>query len=490
MMLHGGRIQGVASGSNIAIIRAFSTPKAVGTMTILLHDTKLGKKVPFEPLKEGEVTMYLCGPTVYNYAHIGNARPAVVFDLLARLLRKKYKLTFARNLTDVDDKINAAAIESGKTIDEITARFIKAYNDDMGALGVSPPDIEPRATQHIDEMIAMIETLIEKGHAYEAEGHVLFDVASHAEYGSLSKRDLREMIAGSRVEVAPYKKAAHDFVLWKPSTPEMPGWDSPWGRGRPGWHIECSAMAKKHLGETIDIHAGGRDLVFPHHENELAQSRCAHDGADFARYWLHNGFLSMDSEKMSKSIGNVLLVHDMLKTIPGEVIRLALLSAHYKQPLDWSDETIHSATRMLDRLYGAVRGIDISAEQRAAAEPPAALVAAIEDDLNSPKALAEFFALAKELNKSTDDATRQQLAAAMYASGEIMGLLQSNPDDWFAGEVEGEISVAEIEALIGKRKEARAAKDFAAADGFRDQLVEAGIQIEDSAGATIWKRGG
>jgi cysteinyl-tRNA synthetase len=353
-------------------------------MTIQLHDTKSGRKIPFVPQHEGEVTMYLCGPTVYNYAHIGNARPAVVFDLLARLLRRRYKLTFARNLTDVDDKINAAAMESGKSIDEITARFIKAYNDDMGALGVQPPDVEPRATQHIAEMIAMIETLIRKGHAYEAQGHVLFDVGSHADYGALSKRDLREMIAGARVEVAPYKKAAHDFVLWKPSTPELPGWDSPWGRGRPGWHIECSAMAKKHLGETIDIHAGGRDLIFPHHENELAQSSCAHDGAEFARYWLHNGFLSMDSEKMSKSLGNVLLVHDMLKTIPGEVIRLALLSAHYKQPLDWSDETILSARRMLDRLYGAVRGIDICAAVRAAAEPPAALVAALEDDLNSP----------------------------------------------------------------------------------------------------------
>ena len=459
-------------------------------MTIHLHDTKQGKKVPFEPLKEGEVTMYLCGPTVYNYAHIGNARPAVVFDLLARLLRRNYKLTFARNLTDVDDKINAASIETGKPIEEVTARFIKAYNDDMGALGVQPPDIEPRATQHIPEMIAMIEALIEKGHAYEADGHVLFDVSSDANYGCLSKRDLREMIAGSRVEVAPYKKAAHDFVLWKPSTPELPGWDSPWGRGRPGWHIECSAMARKHLGETIDIHAGGRDLIFPHHENELAQSSGAHDGADFARYWVHNGFLSMDSEKMSKSLGNVLLVHDMVKTIPGEVIRLALLGAHYKQPLDWSDETLHSAKRMLDRLYGAIRGVDIDADMRAAAEPPAALVAALEDDLNSPKALAEFFALARTLNKSTDDNQRQQLAASMVAAGELMGLLQSDPETWFAGDAEGELSAEEIEALIAKRNASRAARDFAAADGYRDQLSTAGIQIEDGTDGTTWRRGG
>jgi cysteinyl-tRNA synthetase len=442
------------------------------------------------PLKKGAVTMYLCGPTVYNYAHIGNARPAVVFDLLARLLRRHYKLTFARNLTDVDDKINAAAVATGKSIDEITARFIKAYNDDMAALGVQPPDIEPRATQHISEMITMIETLIAKGHAYEAEGHVLFDVGSHAEYGMLSKRDLREMIAGSRVEVAPYKKAAHDFVLWKPSTPELPGWDSPWGRGRPGWHIECSAMAKKHLGTTIDIHAGGRDLIFPHHENELAQSRCAHDGAEFARYWLHNGFLSMDSEKMSKSLGNVLLVHDMLKTIPGEAIRLALLSAHYKQPLDWTDETIPAARRMLDRLYGAVRGIEVDAAQRAAARPPDALVDALEDDLNTPKALAEFFALAKQLNKAEEVSERQQLAAVMYAAGDLLGLLQSDPEEWFAGDVDGELSAADIEALIAKRNAARAAKDFAAADGFREQLASAGIRIEDGADGTTWKRGG
>ena len=459
-------------------------------MSIQLHDTKQGKKVPFTPLKEGEVTMYLCGPTVYNYAHIGNARPAVVFDLLARLLRRSYKLTFARNLTDVDDKINAAAIESGKPIEEITARFIKAYNDDMGALGVRLPDIEPRATHHIAEMIEMITTLIAKGNAYEAEGHVLFDVDSHAEYGSLSNRDLREMIAGARVEVAPYKKAAHDFVLWKPSTPEMPGWESPWGRGRPGWHIECSAMAKKHLGETIDIHAGGRDLIFPHHENELAQSRCAHDGAEFARYWVHNGFLSMDSEKMSKSLGNVLLVHDMVKTIPGEVIRLALLSAHYKQPLDWSDETLDSASRMLDRLYGAVRGIQIDAAERDAAEPPAALLAALEDDLNTPKALAEFFALAKALNKATNDAEKRQMAAAMYASGELMGLLVSDPEEWFARDIDGELSAEDIEALIEKRIAARAEKDFAAADGYRDQLAAAGIKIEDSSGGTTWRRGG
>ena len=457
-------------------------------MTLQLHDTLQGKKVPFVPLKKGEVTMYLCGPTVYNYAHIGNARPAVVFDLLARLLRRSYKLIFARNITDVDDKINAASVETGKPIDEITAKFITAYNDDMSALGVLRPDIEPRATQHIAEMIVMIETLISKGCAYEAEGHVLFDVSSDSNYGALSKRDLREMIAGSRVEVAPYKKAPHDFVLWKPSTPELPGWDSPWGRGRPGWHIECSAMAEKHLGTTIDIHAGGRDLVFPHHENEMAQSRCAHDGAPFARYWLHNGFLSMDQTKMSKSLGNVLLVHDLIKTVPGEVIRLALLSAHYKQPLDWSGETLDAARRMLDRLYGAVQGIEVPAESRAAAEVPTELIDALEDDLNSPRAMAAFFALAKKLNKATDEDQRVGLAAQMYACGDLMGFLGGDPDAWFAGHVEGDLAPEEIEALIERRNAAKANRDFEAADAIRDRLYEAGISIQDGRDGTTWRR--
>jgi cysteinyl-tRNA synthetase len=432
------------------------------------------------------VTMYLCGPTVYNYAHIGNARPAVVFDLLARLLRRRYSLVFARNFTDVDDKINAASLETGKPIHEITEKYKRIYNEDMAALGVLPPDIEPCATDHIGEMIAMIQTLIDKGHAYEADGHVLFDVETDPEYGSLSKRDLREMIAGARVEVAPYKKAAQDFVLWKPSTPELPGWDSPWGRGRPGWHIECSAMAEKHLGDTIDIHAGGQDLVFPHHENEMAQSTSAHDGAAFARYWVHNGFLSIDKEKMSKSLGNVLLVHELVKAIPGEVMRLALLSAHYRQPLDWSDETVDSARKMLDRLYGAVRGIEVSDAARAAAEPPAALVEALEDDLNTPRAMAEFFALAKRLNKATDAAERESLAAAMYASGELIGLLTSDPEEWFAGA--GDDDAGGIQALIDERAAAKRNKDFARADEIRDQLAADGIRIEDGPDGTTWRR--
>jgi cysteinyl-tRNA synthetase len=457
-------------------------------MTIHLYDTRHGKKVPFEPLREGEATMYLCGPTVYNYAHIGNARPAVVFDLLARVLRRHYKLTFARNITDIDDKIIAASAETGVPIREITDKFTHAYNEDMGALGVLPPDIQPFATEHVDEMIAMIQSLVDAGHAYVADGHVLFDVSSYEDYGRLSKRNLREMIAGSRVEVAPYKKAAHDFVLWKPSTDEMPGWDSPWGVGRPGWHIECSAMAEKHLGRTIDIHAGGQDLIFPHHENELAQSRCAHGGEDFARYWIHNGFLSMDQEKMSKSLGNVVLVHELIGSIPGEVIRLALLSAHYRQPLDWSEKTIESARRMLDRLYGAVRGIDVDAAARKAAAPPEALIAALEDDLNTPKAMAELFGLARALNKTTDVSDQQKLAAEIYAAGDLMGLLQTDPDVWFAGAGDEGLAAIEIEDLLQQRRDARAAKDFKAADEIRDRLTAAGIQIEDGPDGTTWRR--
>lgn len=457
-------------------------------MTIYLHDTFNNKKILFEPLATDHVTMYLCGPTVYNYAHIGNARPAVVFDLLARLLRRSYKLTFVRNITDVDDKINAIAKESGEPIEKITERFIKAYNKDMAVLGVLPPDVEPRATQHINDMIEMINNLIKKGFAYEVENHVLFDVSANSTYGQLSKRNLREMIAGSRVEVAPYKKSAHDFVLWKPSTSDLPGWNSPWGRGRPGWHIECSAMASKYLGRTIDIHAGGQDLVFPHHENELAQSTCAHGNSTFARYWLHNGFLSINHEKMSKSLGNILLVHELIKNIPGEVIRLALLSAHYRQPLEWSDQAIESARRMLNRLYGSIRGIQISEDDRAAAQPPAAVMTALEDDLNTPKAMAEIFNLARALNKTQDETKRSQLAAEILVAGDLVGLLKNDPEEWFVTSDERALPVSKIESLIAKRNKARAKKDFTTADAIRDELIANGVSIEDGSSGTQWRR--
>ncbi|MDX1482692.1 MAG: cysteine--tRNA ligase, partial [Woeseiaceae bacterium] len=325
--------------------------------------------------------------------------------------------------------------------------------------------------------------------AYEAEGHVLFDVDSFPDYGRLSRRDLREMIAGARVEVAPYKRSPQDFVLWKPSTPDLPGWDSPWGRGRPGWHIECSAMSERHLGRSIDIHAGGQDLIFPHHENEIAQSVCAHDGDPFARYWVHNGFLSIDQTKMSKSLGNVLLVHDLVQDIPGEVIRLALLSAQYRQPLDWSDETVASARKMLDRLYGALRGIDLRPEAVGRATLPKGLVEALEDDLNTPKALAVLFDVAKELNKAESSSVRQELAATLKAAAGLMGLLSSDPETWFAGsEAGGGPTAEEIEALLERRRAARAERNFAEADRIRDELAAAGIAIEDGPAGTQWRR--
>ncbi|MFM1593624.1 MAG: cysteine--tRNA ligase [Woeseiaceae bacterium] len=456
------------------------------TMKLFLYDTLSGEKLEFKPLDSGKVTMYLCGPTVYNYAHIGNARPAVVFDLLGRLLRQNYELVFARNITDIDDKINAAAIESNKSISEITEVYIEAYNTDMAAIGVKSPDIEPRATEHIGEMIIMIEKLIDAGNAYQAEGHILFEVSTYSEYGSLSKRDLSEMMAGARVEVASYKKSAHDFILWKPSTPELPGWDSPWGRGRPGWHLECSAMIKKHLGTTIDIHAGGQDLVFPHHENEIAQSTCAHQGKTFSRYWLHNGFLSIDNTKMSKSLGNVSLVRDLLKDHSGEVIRLALLTAHYRQPLEWSSKTLVAAKKMLDRIYGALRDIRVSPQKIANTKVPTIILEALSNDLNTPMAMAEVFSLAKKLNKTLDNNEREDIAAQIYASGKILGLFEKDANEWFSQIAQCKYSEGEIENLITQRDEARLIKDFNKADQIRDQLLDEGISIEDTSAGVRW----
>jgi len=456
-------------------------------MTIQLHDTMRGEKVPFEPRDPERVTMYVCGPTVYNFAHIGNARPAVVFDVLARLLRRHYRLLYARNITDVDDKINQAAKDTGQPISAITERFADAYHEDMAAIGVLPPDVEPRATAHIPQMIAMIRSLIDGGYAYEAEGHVLFHVEAYEQYGALSRRNLREMIAGARVEVAPYKRAAADFVLWKPSGDDLPGWDSPWGRGRPGWHLECSAMSESHLGETIDIHGGGQDLMFPHHENEIAQSTCAHGGRQFARYWVHNGFLNVEHEKMSKSLGNVLLVRDLLERWPGEAVRVALLSAHYRQPLDWTEELITESRRKLDRLYGALRAAAPTAEEVAAAEPAADFLTALEDDLNTPRAMAALFDMARRVNKAEDEAERRRLAAVLAASGDLMGLLQEDPEAWFAAGADELPDAEAIETLLEQRQAARKARDFAEADRIRDELEARGIVIEDGPDGTRWR---
>ncbi len=443
-------------------------------MDLHLHNTLTRAKERFVPADPSRVTMYVCGPTVYNRAHIGNARPAVVFDVLARLLRHVYgegHVVYARNITDIEDKIIAAAASEGVPIETITSRFERHYLDDMGALGVIPPDIAPHATAHVPQMIAMIERLIAAGHAYEAEGHVLFDVPSWPEYGRLSKRPMDEMIAGARVEVAPYKKSPADFVLWKPSTGDQPGWDSPWGRGRPGWHIECSAMIEAHLGQTIDIHAGGIDLQFPHHENEGAQSACSHGGAALARYWLHNGFLSMDSTKMSKSLGNVVTVDQLLaQGHKGEVLRLALLSAHYRQPLDWTEALIEQSKATLDRWYDLLRNVPAGD-----AEAAPKVLAALADDLNTPRALAALSALhgAKD-------------AARLKASAALLGLLQDDPNAWFTAGTD--VDPAWIEAQIAARREARAAKNFAEADRIRQELTDAGIVLEDGPTGTTWKR--
>jgi cysteinyl-tRNA synthetase len=462
-------------------------------MTLRLHNSLTRRIEDFVPADPGRVTMYVCGPTVYNYVHIGNARPYVVFGLLAKVLRRLYPhVVYARNITDVDDKINAAAKAADVPIDRITDRFAAAFFEDMAALGVDAPDINPHATKHIAAIIRMCETLIENGHAYAAEGHVLFDVASYPKYGELSGRSVDEMIAGARVEVAPYKKNPADFVLWKPSTPDLPGWDSPWGRGRPGWHIECSAMAEAHLGETIDIHAGGNDLMFPHHENEIAQSTCAHGGRVFARYWLHNGMLTFGGKKMSKSLGNVMLLHELLQKHPPELLRYLLLKAHYRQPLDWSDSTIAQARATLDGWYGALRDLADVDVDASTIETPAAVDAALLDDLNTPQALAVVAELASATRHASD---RKAAKASLLGAGAMLGLLQQDPEAWFkqglaaAGDATTGVAIdaAAIDALVAERNAARKARNFAEADRIRDELAAKGIVIEDGAEGTRWK---
>ena len=434
---------------------------------IRLYDTMAREKRDFVPQDSERITMYVCGPTVYGRAHIGNARPAVVFDTLARLIRHEYgenSLVYARNVTDVDDKIIAAAEGEGVDPSVITERYERHYLEDMGALGVAAPTLAPHATQEIGPMIAMIERLIAGGHAYEAEGHVLFSVASDSDYGELSKRDRDQMIAGARVEVAPYKRDPADFVLWKPSAEGVIGWDSPWGRGRPGWHLECSAMIEHHLGETIDIHGGGLDLIFPHHENEIAQSRSVHGGAALARYWVHNGFVDMGAEKMSKSLGNIITPAELLaQGHRGETLRLALLSAHYRQPLPWTETLIAQAKATLDGLYR-------KASAAPAGEVDTGVIDALADDLNTPLALSRLSAL--------DD------AATLKASAGLLGLLISSSEEWFQGAGDA----GAIESRIAERTAAKKARDFATADRIRDELKANGIILEDGPGGTTWRR--
>ena len=397
--------------------------------SLTLYDTMARRKRAFEPIDPDRVTLYVCGPTVYSYAHIGNARPPVVFDVLRRALAFLYgdeAVVLAANITDIDDKIMAAARENGETIETVATKFAKIYREDLDALGVIPPTLEPKATDHIEPMLAMMQRLIDDGHAYAAEGHVLFSVNSFEDYGRLSKRSLDDMIAGARVEVAPYKKDPQDFVLWKPSKDDEPGWDSPWGRGRPGWHLECSAMCETHLGETIDIHGGGIDLVFPHHENEIAQSTCAHGGKAMANYWIHNGFLNMGSDKMSKSVGNVALIHELKQQWPGEVLRCALLTAHYRAPLTWNADLLAKTRRSLDRIYGVLRRL--GEVEAATVDVPQAFLDAILDDINTPKALSELFALAGAANKAETAQEKAKAKGELLAAGAMMGLGQGDPD--------------------------------------------------------------
>ncbi len=460
-------------------------------MALVLHNTLTRRKQAFEPLVPDRVGMYVCGPTVYDYPHIGNGRAAVVFDVLYRVLKRGYAhVTYVRNITDVEDKINEAAAANGESIRSLTTRTERAYLEDTEALGVLPPDASPRVTEHIAEIVAMIETLIAKGHAYAAEGHVLFAVASYADYGKLSRRSVEEMIAGARVEIAPYKRDPADFVLWKPSGPELPGWDSPWGRGRPGWHIECSAMVERHLGETIDIHGGGNDLLFPHHENEVAQSTCAHGGKLFARFWLHNGMLTVDGEKMSKSLGNFFTIRDVRARVPGEAIRFYLLTAHYRQPLDWTRDGLKAARETLDRFYLALRRL--AAVPAADAPPSAAVVAALEDDLNTPLAIAELHALLAQLNKADDAKAQAALKGALLAAGRLLGVLESDPERWFAWTPPHAPAIDEafVRERIDARNAARKAKDFATADRIRAELQANGVTIEDGPAGTTWRRTG
>ena len=460
-------------------------------MSLALYNSLSRSKEPFTPLDPERVTMYVCGPTVYNRVHIGNARPAVVFDTLFRVLQSQYpNVVYARNITDIDDKIMNTAAELGEDISVLSQRYAQAYFEDMAALNCLDPSIIPYATDHVPEMINMIERLMSKGHAYAAEGNVLFAVESMENYGELSGRSLDDMLAGARVDVPSYKRYAGDFILWKPSGHSEPGWDSPWGRGRPGWHMECSAMIEKHLGDTIDIHGGGQDLIFPHHENEIAQSCCAHDGAPFAKYWLHNGFINIEGEKMSKSLGNFRMVNDLLQQYPGEVLRYVVLSAHYRSEQNFGKELLDSAWRSLDSLYGYLRGDSVGTAAQVNKEGVG--YGALLDDLNTPMAISELYRLAKEMHGDATVENKAILRSELLGLAHMMGLLQQDPEQWFKqvrGGDAGSISEAEIEALILKRQQAKVGKDYAGADKIRQDLLGLGVVLEDSREGTTWRRG-
>ncbi len=475
-------------------------------MALRLYNTLTRAKEAFEPLDPGHVRMYVCGPTVYDFAHIGNARPVVVFDVLARLLKSRFpKVTYVRNITDVDDKINARAAESGRTIREITEETAAQFHADMAALMALPPDVEPRATEHVAEMIEMIKTLIDKKHAYPKNGHVFFRVSSMADYGQLSGRNPEDLLTGARDDLSGFdvKENPGDFVLWKPSDEKTPGWKSPWDisghGGRPGWHIECSAMSAKHLCEgyddkTFDIHGGGVDLVFPHHENEIAQSRCAHGSGMMARVWMHNGFLMSEGEKMSKSLGNFYTVNELLREFPGEAVRLVLLKSHYRQPLNFTKSGVAEAKRELDGFYQALRDLPFERLSALKAERNRGLVEdALADDLNTPEALHFLHIAVRSINKSPGPA-KESLQVSLRQDARVLGLLQQDPEDWFkwrppAQASSGGLPDDAVDALVAERQEARKSRNFALADEIRDELSAAGVVLEDGAGGTIWRRG-
>ena len=442
-----------------------------------------GQKEEFNPCNPEHIKIYACGPTVYNYAHIGNARMAVVFDTFVRTLRIFYpKVTYVSNITDIDDKIIEAAHEQKVEISSITEKYTKIYNDDMAELNVLMPDIQPKATEYIPEMIELIEDLISKDFAYEKEGHVLFHVPNYDNYGKLSKRNRDEQIAGSRVEIAPFKKDPADFVLWKPSDKSQPGWDSPWGVGRPGWHTECSAMSKKTLGLPFDIHGGGRDLIFPHHENEIAQSCCSsaniEDPTSYAKYWMHNGFVTIDGEKMSKSLGNIILVNELTESHHGEVIRLALLSSHYRQGLDWNEKIIHQASILLDKLY-EIKFLLNGENKEFSSETNLEPIAYLADDLNTPGLIAELHKLVKDFN--TSNSNKSEIKIHLNLISQALGILQDDSYKKISEELE-----SKIHALILKRKVAKDSKDYELADKIRNELLDLGVEIKDTSSGTDW----
>jgi cysteinyl-tRNA synthetase len=455
---------------------------------LLLTNSAGGEKSVFTPVDPEHIRMYVCGPTVYNLVHIGNARPVVVFDTLFRVLRALYpKVTYARNITDIDDKIIVAARERGSDISILTQEFTDKFRQDMATLNNLEPSIEPQATEHVEAMLDLATRLIERGHAYVAEGHVLFDVTSMDDYGALSGRQLDDMLAGARVDVASYKRHPGDFVLWKPSNDDDPGWDSDYGRGRPGWHLECSAMIHQHLGDNIDIHGGGRDLIFPHHENERAQSCCGYDGS-FVGTWMHNAYVDMDGEKMSKSLGNVRTVRELLEQYPGETLRFALLSAHYRSPLNFSKSLLDTAQSTLDSFYLALRNAGDVEVGRLIEPHLSPVFSALMDDLNTPAAIAELHQLAKALNKATDSG-KAPAKAALLAGGAVLGVLSKDPVTWLSAPGSDGLAAEVIDQMLVDRAEAKANRDFSRADAIRDELNAAGIIIEDGVSGATWRRG-